>query len=45
MEILNTLRRIADAIVTAFAVVLGLVPDPTTAVPVKTHIDHWDQAG
>lgn len=45
MHILTTLRRIADAFITAVAVVLGLVPDPTTAIPIETHIDHWDQAG
>lgn len=36
MGILNTLHRLADALITALAVVFGLEPDPTqTPVPVE----------
>ena len=41
MGILNTLHRIADALVTALGVVVGLVPDPTqTPAPVPIEVKH-----
>ncbi|HLJ66855.1 MAG TPA: hypothetical protein VKX16_05800 [Chloroflexota bacterium] len=36
MNLLSNLRRIADALLTALAVVIGLTPDPTQSpVPVR----------
>ena len=41
MGILNTLHRIADALITALGVVVGLVPDPTqTQKPVPVEVKH-----
>jgi hypothetical protein len=36
MHLISTLRRIAEAIITAIGVVVGLTPDPTrVAVPIR----------
>ena len=40
MHLLETIRRVFDALATATGVVLGLVPDPTT-VPVEHDHPIW----
>lgn len=42
MHLITTLRRVADALITALAVVVGLTPDPTRVpVPVERDDVYW----
>jgi hypothetical protein len=38
MQLIATIRRIAEAIITAVGVVVGLTPDPTR-IPVPVRVD------